>query len=104
MIINTGNSEVDFFESRGCTQLANGLRGGQELGRQRESSGSLNGFHPVNPYKKVLDGLKQQNYVGVRKDQIRRAVDTAFATEGIKLDPDERDEVARWVRSATVGK
>ena len=104
MISNTANSEADFFESRGCTQLSNGLRGGMEIGRQRESSGSLNGFHPVNPYRTVLDGLRQHNYVGVRKDQIRRAVDTAFAAEGIRLDPDERDEVARWVRSASIGK
>lgn len=104
MIIKTGISLADFFESRGCRQLANGLRGGQELGRQRESSGSLNGFHPVNPYEKILSGLAQQNFVGVRKDQIRRAVDTAFSAEGIKLDFDERDEVARWVRKSSAGK
>ena len=100
MIIKTENSLADFFEGRGCNQLANGLRGGQELGRQRESSGSLNGFHPVNPYEKVLDGLRQHSFVGVRKDQIRRAVDTSFSSEGIRLDPDERDEVARWLRQS----
>jgi hypothetical protein len=85
---------INALETYECNQLAEGLRQGEGIGPQIESSGSLNGLRPDNPYVKAFDKLVSLGLQGASDEYACRTVDIVLDRQNLMVDPGEKNRLA----------
>ena len=83
---------ASMLEQFGCEQIATGLAPTRGIGRQRNSTGSLNGFHKDNPYLEAVQKLVGADLADKPFEYARRTVDTVFKEKTLNnINQDQRN-------------